>query len=408
MPKLNRYRALHTTVIGPQGRPLEIQVRTRDMHETAEFGIAAHWVVQARGKAKKGDDADWTAWVKQLMDWQADETDPREFIKTLRTDLFDDEVYVFTPKGEVKTLPAGSTPIDFAYSVHTDVGHRTVGAKVNGRIVPLHYRLKSGDIVEIMTSKSGRGPSRDWMSLATSSRARNKIRQWFSRETREDAEQKGREALEQALKAAEPAVPEDRRLGGARAGDPRDRLQEGGGLLRRARLGEAPGEPDRQQGDPAPEDRRGRRGGRDHAQAAEGEGHGRRARASGSTSQGVEDVLVRLAKCCTPVPGDHDRRLHLARQGDHDPPRGLPERARAAQERGAVHAGRLGGRRRRRASASRSRSTPGTARACSRTSRGRSPSTARTSSPTAAASRTSWRRTGTRPRSATSARCGRC
>src|SRR5206468_9760085 len=139
--------------------------------------------------------------MKQLMDWQSDEADPREFIKTLRTDLFDDEVYVFTPKGEVKTLPAGSTPIDFAYSVHTDVGHRTVGAKANGRIVPLHYRLKSGDIVEIMTSKSGRGPSRDWMSVAASSRARNKIRQWFSRETRADAEAKGRESREQALKA---------------------------------------------------------------------------------------------------------------------------------------------------------------------------------------------------------------
>ena len=130
MPKLNRYRALHTTVIGPQGRPLEIQVRTQDMHETAEYGIAAHWVYKRGGKGKKTDDAEWTAWMKQLMDWQQDEADPREFIKTLRTDLFDDEVYVFTPKGEVKTLPAGSTPIDFAYSVHTDVGHRTVGAKV--------------------------------------------------------------------------------------------------------------------------------------------------------------------------------------------------------------------------------------------------------------------------------------
>jgi guanosine-3',5'-bis(diphosphate) 3'-pyrophosphohydrolase len=201
MPKLNRYRALHTTVIGPQGRPLEIQVRTEDMHETAEYGIAAHWAYKDGPPRKKSADADWTAWMKQLMDWQQDETDPREFIKTLRTDLFDDEVYVFTPKGEVKTLPAGSTPIDFAYSVHTDVGHRTVGAKANGRIVPLHYRLKSGDILEIMTSKSGRGPSRDWMSLAQSSRARNKIRQWFSRETRADAEQKGRDALEQALKA---------------------------------------------------------------------------------------------------------------------------------------------------------------------------------------------------------------
>src|SRR5438094_8567069 len=135
------------------------------------------------------------------MDAHEEETDAREFMKSFRTDLFDDEVYVFTPKGEVKTLPAGATPIDFAYAVHTDVGHRTVGAKVNGRIVPLHYRLSNGDFVEVLTSKSGRGPSRDWMKIATSSRARNKIRAWFSRETRQDTEQKGREALEQALKA---------------------------------------------------------------------------------------------------------------------------------------------------------------------------------------------------------------
>src|SRR5947207_13709107 len=135
------------------------------------------------------------------MDTQVDEADATEFMKTFRTDLFDDEVYVFTPKGAVKTLPAGATPIDFAYAVHTDVGHRTVGAKVNGRIVPLHYKLRSGDFVEILTSKSGRGPSRDWMNLAASSRARSKIRQWFSRETRAETEQKGREALEQALKA---------------------------------------------------------------------------------------------------------------------------------------------------------------------------------------------------------------
>src|SRR5207253_3331053 len=147
------------------------------------------------------ENKDWLKWVRQLMDAQAaDEADPREFMKTFRTDLFDDEVYVFTPKGAVKTLPSGATPIDFAYAVHTDVGHRTVGAKVNGRIVPLHYRLKSGDIVEILTSKSGRGPSRDWLSLAASSRAKNKIRQWFSRESRDETEQKGRESLEEALK----------------------------------------------------------------------------------------------------------------------------------------------------------------------------------------------------------------
>ncbi|MFL5891629.1 MAG: RelA/SpoT family protein, partial [Solirubrobacterales bacterium] len=199
MPKFNAYQALHTTVIGPQGRPLEIQVRTREMHETAEYGVAAHWLYK-RGKKRK--DAEWVAWVKQLMDeGTTDEADPREFMKTFRTDLFDEEVHVFTPKGQVKTLPAGSTPIDFAYAVHTDVGHRTVGAKINGRIVPLHYTLRNGDFVEILTSKQGRGPSRDWISLAKSSRARNKIRQWFSRETRDETEHKGREALEQALKA---------------------------------------------------------------------------------------------------------------------------------------------------------------------------------------------------------------
>src|SRR4249920_99112 len=201
MPKLNHYRALHTTVIGPSGTPLEIQVRTREMHREAEFGIAAatHWVYK-RGKAAKSDD-EWLTWVRSLMDWQGDEQDAVEYMRTLRTDLFDDEVYVFTPKGEVKTLPAGASPIDFAYAVHTDVGHKTVGAKVNARIVPLHYKLKNGAFVEILTSKSGRGPSRDWMSLAASSRARNKIRQWFQRETKGETEQKGREALDQALKA---------------------------------------------------------------------------------------------------------------------------------------------------------------------------------------------------------------
>src|SRR5712691_337057 len=199
MPKFNAYRALHTTVIGPQGRPLEIQVRTREMHDTAEYGVAAHWLYKGR---KKQRDDEWTTWVKQLMDaGTTDEADPREFMKSFRTDLFDEEVHVFTPKGQVKTLHAGSTPIDFAYAVHTDVGHRTVGAKINGRIVPLHYRLKNGDFVEILTSKSGRGPSRDWLTLAASSKARSRIRQWFSRETRGETEQKGRESLEHALKA---------------------------------------------------------------------------------------------------------------------------------------------------------------------------------------------------------------
>ena len=164
-----------------RGPPLEIQVRTREMHRTAEFGIAAHWLYK-HGQGRERDD-EWLAGCSRS--WTGRRTRPtRASSADVPPDLFDDEVYVFTPKGEVKTLPPGATPIDFAYAVHTDVGHQTVGAKVNGRIVPLHYRLQHGDFVEILTSKSGRGPSRDWLSLAASSRARNKIRQWFSRETR--------------------------------------------------------------------------------------------------------------------------------------------------------------------------------------------------------------------------------
>jgi GTP pyrophosphokinase len=200
MPKFNMYQSLHTTVIGPQGKPLEIQVRTTEMHQTAEYGIAAHWLYKSKGDAA-GRDAASLPWLNQLMDWQNDARDPGEFMDTLRVDLFSDEVYVFTPKGEVKSMPAGATPLDFAYAVHTDVGHRCVGAKVNGRIVPLHYTLKSGDFVEVLTAKQARGPSRDWLNLVKTSRAKNKIRQWFSQQAREDLEAKGRESLQQALKS---------------------------------------------------------------------------------------------------------------------------------------------------------------------------------------------------------------
>ncbi len=300
MPKFNRYRSLHTTVIGPEGTPLEIQVRTREMHEEAEYGIAAHWLYK-RGKGKA--DEEWLVWVKSLLDTQQDEADPREFMKTFRTDLFDDEVYVFTPKGEVKTLPTGATPIDFAYAVHTDVGHKTVGAKINGRIVPLHYRLKNGDFVEILTSKSGRGPSRDWMSLAASSRARNKIRQWFQRETRGETEAKGRESLDAALKAQN--LPYRKLQGSAvlaqviretgfkKAEDfyvalGSGKLQSGqivNKVLQRLKTDEVAEEPIVPL--KAPKAR----------STVAGD-------SLGIKVQGIDDVLVRMAKCCTPVPGD--------------------------------------------------------------------------------------------------------
>jgi GTP diphosphokinase / guanosine-3',5'-bis(diphosphate) 3'-diphosphatase len=303
MPKFNGYRSLHTTVIGPEGRPLEIQVRTREMHETAEFGIAAHWAY-TRGRKSSTADAEWLAWVQQLMDIHADEADSREFVKSFRTDLFDEEVFVFTPKGEVKTLPAGATPIDFAYAVHTDVGHRTVGAKVNGRIVPLHYKLRSGDRVEILTSKGGRGPSRDWLSLVASSRARNKIRQFFSREQKEDLEAKGREALEHALKAqnlpyrklAGSAVLAGviRETGFKKAEDFYVALGSGkltagsivNKVLQRLKVEEVAEE---ETVTPRKKPRA-----RDALASA----------TYGINVIGVEDVLVRLAKCCTPVPGD--------------------------------------------------------------------------------------------------------
>jgi GTP diphosphokinase / guanosine-3',5'-bis(diphosphate) 3'-diphosphatase len=302
MPKLNGYRALHTTVVGPEGRPLEIQVRTREMHETAEFGVAAHWQYKVGSKDGQADE-EWLAWIRQLMDWQEDESDPREFIKTFRTDLFDDEVYVFTPKGEVKVLPSNSTPIDFAYAVHTDVGHRTVGAKINGRIVPLHYRLKSGDFVEILTTKAGRGPSRDWMSLAASSRARNKIRQWFSRETREETEAKGRESLESALKkqnlpykklqGSSVLAQVIRETGFKKAEDFYLALGSGklaaGQIVNKVIQRLKTEEVAQEEAVPlkAPKAR--------HAVSSEN---------FGISVRGIDDVLVRLAKCCTPLPGD--------------------------------------------------------------------------------------------------------
>ena len=304
MPKFNMYQSLHTTVIGPQGKPLEIQVRTRDMHMTAEYGIAAHWLYKSKGD-RAASDAAPMAWVSQLMDWQNDERDPKEFMESLRVDLFSDEVYVFTPAGDVKSLPAGATPLDFAYAVHTDVGHRCVGAKVNGRIVPLHYTLNSGDFVEVLTSKKERGPSRDWLNLVKTSRARNKIRQFFSQQQREDLEQKGRESLHQALKsnglphqkvAASPLLAGIiRDMGFKKADD--FYVAIGGGkvqvgqvvskVIGRLKTTEVV----------APEEeftisRRARR-------------------PAASTTYGIvvdgaadTEVLVRMAKCCTPVPGD--------------------------------------------------------------------------------------------------------
>src|ERR1044071_2640448 len=205
-PKFNLYQSLHTTVIGPQGKAVEIQIRTHEMHQRAEFGVAAHWKYKNRMNGGKNavepgrDDAD-LAWLAHITDWQTDTSDPGEFLDNLRFEIGAKEVYVFTPQGKVIGLPTGATPVDFAYAVHTEIGHRTMGAKVNGRLVPLESELKSGDVVEVFTSKNpDAGPSQDWLSFVKSTRARNKIRGWFTKERREEAIEQGKEAIARAMR----------------------------------------------------------------------------------------------------------------------------------------------------------------------------------------------------------------
>ncbi len=201
MPKPNMYQSLHTTLIGPDGQPFEAQIRTWEMHKTAEIGIAAHWKYKEGGKNGKTSDYDGKLeWVRNLLDNQKEVEDPDEFVETFKMDLFTDEVFVFTPKGDVKCLPKGSTPIDFAYAIHSAVGNRMIGAKVNGEIKPLNYKLCTGDFVEIITSQSNHGPSRDWLNIVKSSEAKSKIRQWFKKECRDENIERGKEIIERELK----------------------------------------------------------------------------------------------------------------------------------------------------------------------------------------------------------------
>ncbi len=203
MPKVNLYQSLHTSVMGPRGRPIEIQIRTRAMHQTAEFGVAAHWKYKDGGRSGSGEETgtEDLPWVEQLLEWQQEVQEPGDYLESLKIDLYQDEVFVFTPKGDVMGLPAGATPIDFAYAVHTEVGHRCIGARVNGRLVPLDHQLTNGDTIEVMTSKAeDAGPSRDWLKLAASTRAQSKIRAHFNKERREDAIVRGRDSVARALK----------------------------------------------------------------------------------------------------------------------------------------------------------------------------------------------------------------
>ena len=203
VPKPNMYQSIHNTLIGPKGTPFEVQIRTWDMHRVAEYGIAAHWAYKEANRFKKSNvvvTEDKLAWLRETLEWQKDMQDPDEFLKTLKTELFEDEVYVFTPKGEIKTLPRDATPIDFAYTIHAEVGHRMIGCKINSKMMPIVTPLKSGDIVEIITSDTAKGPSRDWLKIVKSSSAKTKIQQWFKKTEREDNIEKGKDILDKEIK----------------------------------------------------------------------------------------------------------------------------------------------------------------------------------------------------------------
>ncbi|WKK22927.1 RelA/SpoT family protein [Streptomyces olivoreticuli] len=319
MPKFNMYQSLHTTVIGPSGKPVELQIRTFDMHRRAEYGIAAHWKYKQEAVAgaskvrtdvpknagKNQDTVNDMAWLRQLLDWQKETEDPGEFLESLRFDLSRNEVFVFTPKGDVIALPAGATPVDFAYAVHTEVGHRTIGARVNGRLVPLESTLDNGDLVEVFTSKApGAAPSRDWLGFVKSPRARNKIRAWFSKERRDEAIEQGKDAIARAMRKQN--LPIQRILTGdslvtlahemrypdisslyAAIGEGHVAAQGVVQKLVQALGGEDAATEDIEESAPI----RGRSKRRSSADP-------------GVVVKGVDDVWVKLARCCTPVPGD--------------------------------------------------------------------------------------------------------
>ena len=290
-PKPNLYQSLHTTVIGREGRPFEVQIRTWEMHNTAEYGIAAHWKYKD-GVQQRGDEEKF-AWVRKLLESQQD-TDPEDFINSLRTELFADEVYVFTPKGDVINLPMGATPIDFAYAIHSAVGNRMTGAKVNGRIVPLDSALENGDIVEVLTSNAGRGPSRDWLNIVKTGEARNKIKMWFKKERREENIEQGRaeldaelarEMLTEAFENPEVRETVCQRLSFHSLDDLYAAIGYGGVTVRKviSRVAELAPKPERSI--PVVKTLKTRP-------------------SNGVIVEGVDNCLVKFARCCTPIPGD--------------------------------------------------------------------------------------------------------
>ena len=309
LPKFNMYQSLHTTVIGPHGKPVEIQIRTHQMHRRAEYGVAAHWKYKDQGRPDGGrvDDGQVgeMAWLRQLLDWQRETSDPSEFLDSLRYEINTKEVYAFTPKGQVIALPAGATAVDFAYAVHTEVGHRCIGARVNGRLVPLDSALDNGDAVEVLTSKAeGAGPSRDWLNFVRSARARNKIKQWFTKERREEMVDSGKEAIAKVVRKQNLPLQRILTVESLTSVASELRRQDIDGLY--AAVGE--GHVSAQHVVSRLLAAAGGVGGatEDLAEATVPDPVGRRRGGSdpGVVVKGVDDLWVKLAKCCTPVPGD--------------------------------------------------------------------------------------------------------
>jgi guanosine-3',5'-bis(diphosphate) 3'-pyrophosphohydrolase len=307
LPKPNMYQSLHTTVIGPGGKRIEVQIRTHDMHRVAERGVAAHWQYKERASGVSARDAAKFSWLRELTAFQSDLKDPAEFLESVKIDLFPDEVYVFTPKGEVRVLPRGSTPLDFAYSIHTDIGHGCNGARANGQIVPLRYKLRNGDVIDVMTSNT-QHPTKDWLDFTITSRARNRIRNYLRAEQREKSVNLGRELLEGEMHQAGMSlsklqkndreikrVLEAHHVGTAEElfliiGYGKAQAEDVVQVVRGTPWGDAESDVPRPELKPSPIERIVRKvRGRDH---------------SGITVNGVDDVLVRYAKCCNPLPGD--------------------------------------------------------------------------------------------------------
>ncbi|HWM00384.1 MAG TPA: bifunctional (p)ppGpp synthetase/guanosine-3',5'-bis(diphosphate) 3'-pyrophosphohydrolase [Nocardioidaceae bacterium] len=311
MPKFNMYQSLHTTVIGPMGKPVEMQIRTIAMHRRAEYGVAAHWKYKEDGRAgretEKAGDLDVMTWVRQLLDWQSEVEDPGEFLESLRFEINRAETYVFTPRGDVIALPAGATPVDFAYAVHTEVGHHTIGARVNGRLVPLESTLENGDVVEVFTSKAANaGPSQDWLTFVRSPRARSKIRQWFTKERREEAIDRGKDQIAKLMRKE--GLPIKRLLSHESLSLAAGHFNLSDVTALYAAVGEGNLSAqavvrrvvDLHGGDEGAQE--------DLAEAVTITGRRGRPKLSGGDSgvivKGSPDVWVKLAKCCTPVPPD--------------------------------------------------------------------------------------------------------